>query len=92
MWAQTPDAVILAVFIPTGMCKACKRLSSHVPSWSASLDVCDEGILLAGYHDKELAIDCTETTLRVQPQNSPPVIDRLLSGRVDCSRPLETYR
>jgi hypothetical protein len=92
MWAQTPYAVILAVLIPTGMCKACKRLSSHVPCWSASLNACDEGLLLAGYHDKELDIECTETTLKVQPQNSPPVIDRLLSGRVDCSRPLETYR
>ena len=49
-------------------------------------------LLWAGYQDKELTLDCTETTLRVQPQGSPPVIHRLLGERIDASSALETYK
>ena len=47
---------------------------------------------LAGYTDMELVVDCSEAALLVQPQNSPPVIDRLFDYSIDTAGPIESFR
>ncbi len=49
--------------------------------------------LCAGYHDKGLAHwTARRVPCAVQPQGSPPVIDRILEYRVDRSRAMETHK
>lgn len=45
-----------------------------------------------GYGDRELVVDCSGSTLLVQSEDSPPLIERILDGAVDPSRPIETLK
>lgn len=45
-----------------------------------------------GYGDRELVVECIGSTLLVQSEDSPPLIDRYLDGSVDSTRPIETMR
>ena len=99
MWAQTSCTVMLAVFIATGRMSAsccCEvYFAQHVGTFA--IKNCQRHVSMwkwccAGYHDKGLTLDCTESTLRIQPQGSPPVIDRILEYRADISRAFETHK
>ena len=46
----------------------------------------------AGYEDKALHLDCSQASFLLQPQGSPPVIERALAYSVDDSSPIETHR
>ena len=45
-----------------------------------------------GYADMELVVEASEAALLVQPERSPPVIDRAFDYRVDAAQPLECFR
>lgn len=45
-----------------------------------------------GYGDRQLVVECTGSSLLIQSEDSPPLIDRRLAYAVDPSRPLETIR
>ena len=45
-----------------------------------------------GYADRELVVEASGGGLLVQAECSPPLVDRLLEGALDPSRPIETYR
>ena len=51
-----------------------------------------KAMLCAGYEDKELHLDCNQSSLLLQPFNSPPVIDRLFGFPIDCQQPIETFK
>jgi hypothetical protein len=40
----------------------------------------------------ELVVECSEAALLVQPQNSPPVVDRLFDFSINTSGPIESFR
>jgi hypothetical protein len=40
----------------------------------------------------ELVVECSEGALLIQPERSPPVIDRAFDYRVDTAQPLECFR
>lgn len=45
-----------------------------------------------GYSDRELVFECSGSTLLVQSEDSPPLIERRLAYGVDTSRAIETIR
>lgn len=45
-----------------------------------------------GYSDKELVVECDGTSLLVQSEGSPALIDRQLAYSIDYNRPLETMK
>jgi len=45
-----------------------------------------------GYVDKEIHMEVTPSTLLLQPEDSPPVIDRLFSGECSQSEPIDTFK
>ncbi|KAK9853604.1 hypothetical protein WJX84_007036 [Apatococcus fuscideae] len=45
-----------------------------------------------GYEDKELLLDCNQSGINLQPEDSPPVIQRAFDNPVDASKPIESFR
>lgn len=45
-----------------------------------------------GYGDRELFVECTGTALIIQPEKSPPLIDRFLAHNIDLAAPIENLR
>eukprot|EP00873_Tetraselmis_striata_P023008 jgi/Tetstr1/443272/TSEL_031306.t1 len=45
-----------------------------------------------GYRDKEVVVDFSQQVLVIQPEESPPLIQRLLAHPVDTTRPVETFK
>ncbi|KAK9831834.1 hypothetical protein WJX81_000048 [Elliptochloris bilobata] len=57
----------------------------------------DETVFLAvhiptGYGDRELLLEAGAGAVKLQAENSPPVIDRALAYGVDASQPVTTFR
>lgn len=46
----------------------------------------------AGYEDKELKFECTQHAILLQPQGSPPVVERVFDYSIDTSRPIDSFR
>ncbi|KAK9810351.1 hypothetical protein WJX72_009272 [[Myrmecia] bisecta] len=45
-----------------------------------------------GYADREVVMECNEYGLKLQAENSPPVIERAFDYSIDTSRPIETFK
>lgn len=45
-----------------------------------------------GFQDKDVSIECQEQTLMVQPEMSPPVINRRLAGRLSTEEKITTFK
>ena len=37
-------------------------------------------------------MDCSQHVLRIQPQESPPIVERAFEGLIDTSQPIDTFR
>lgn len=46
----------------------------------------------AGYEDKELVVECSQSGVLIQSQDSPPLLDRMLEYSVDTTREVEMLR
>ena len=45
-----------------------------------------------GYGDKDLVVECNGSHVLLQAEDSPPLIDRYLAGKIDTSCPIESMR
>ena len=90
MWAQTARKVYVAVYVPTGY--ADKDLRVEVAP--------DAGFAGGGgfihdddfYVSRDASRDASGGIVLVQPEDSPPVVERALAGLIDASAPVETLR
>ncbi|GMH39071.1 hypothetical protein BSKO_06969 [Bryopsis sp. KO-2023] len=45
-----------------------------------------------GYQDKCVEVDCTESAIKIQPENSPPVVERRLSKPISSTDQLTCFK
>ena len=90
MWAQTARKVHVAVYVPTGYGDKDLRVEI-VPDGGAS----GGGFGAFGADFAGASVDASAASggiVLVQPEDSPPVVERALAGLIDASAPVETLR
>ena len=87
MWAQTARKVHVAVYVPTGYGDKDLRIEI-VPDGGAS----GGGFGDFGAFSDFAGADASGGIVLVQPEDSPPVVERALAGLIDASAPVETLR
>ena len=87
MWAQTARKVHVAVYVPTGYGDKDLRVEI-VPDGGAS----GGGFSDFGAFSDFSGADAAGGIVLVQPEDSPPVVERALAGLIDASAPVETLR
>ena len=88
MWAQTARKVHVAVYVPTGYGDKDLRIEI-VPDGGAS----GGGFIRDfGAFSDFAGADASGGIVLVQPEDSPPVVERALAGLIDASAPVETLR
>ena len=81
MWAQTARKVYIAVYVPTGYRDKDLRV-----------EIEPDGVFAGGGFSDAAGVDASGGVALVQPEDSPPVVERALAGLIDASAPIETLR
>ena len=88
MWAQTARKVHVAVYVPTGYGDKDLRVEI-VPDGGASGGGFGD---FGAFSDFAGESSASGGIVLVQPEDSPPVVERALAGLIDASAPVETLR
>ena len=88
MWAQTARKVHVAVYVPTGYGDKDLRIEI-VPDGGASGGGFGD---FGAFSDFAGESSASGGIVLVQPEDSPPVVERALAGLIDTSAPVETLR
>ena len=86
MWAQTARKVFVAVYVPTGYADKDLRVEIAPDGRSGGSGS------FGPFGSAEARVDASGGIVLVQPEDSPPVVERALAGLIDANVPVETLR